>query len=637
MSRLKYAPLLLLALAFIGLPPQQAEAQYRSSSAYGTSGVQAPSISGLNAPATVPQQELALPPVNVPKSAADQFESNPILSIPGVFAQQWSPAQQIVPESLISERYLRSVDNSARKITLKEAIYIAIRNNPALKASELDPIASTEGVREANAAFDPDMTSQLDIIKDVTPTSSALQAPGSDAFTQKDYDWNFGLAKLLATTNGTLGLTFDNNRTLSNSAFASVNPAYTPTVEMSLSQPLLRNFGWDFARINVHLAESAQRAAQWNYGSALNDFVERIGQDYWGVVGAAENLQVTESALKFNADLVRVNRISLQVGTLAPIDLQEAESAASTAEANVYSSEAALKSARAQLRQDVMLNPAGTFIPEEIQPAESPNPNVQIDENEENALEQMVEYSPALGGLREAIRTAALQVHFQQNQVMPQLNIGGEFGVTALAGTTRCTSLSGFSAPGLELNCSNPNGNPPPPALNGFRLPFGGIYGDALNRMLNAEFYNYAGVISFEMPLDNAAAKASLAQARIAYEQARMTYRAALSQAVTNIESALANLRAEEQSAQATKAATYYAEQSLHNEQIEFRVGLATTHDLLQFQSELVTAQGNEVTTDIGLENARLALWHAEGTLLRQYNIDFEVQDPKESPWYAKF
>jgi outer membrane protein len=176
-----------------------------------------------------------------------------------------------------------------------------------------------------------------------------------------------------------------------------------------------------------------------------------------------------------------------------------------------------------------------------------------------------------------------------------------------------------------------------PPAINGFRLPFGGIYGDALNHMLDARFYNYAGVINFEMPLDNAAAKAALAQARIQYEQARMSYRAAISESVTNVETALANLRADEKSAQATAEATYYAEQSLHNEQIQFRVGLATTHDLLQFQSELVTAQGNEVTTDIGLENARLALWSAEGTILRVFNIDFQVQDPHEMPWYATF
>jgi outer membrane protein len=634
MLRLKYAPLILLELALIGLPSEQALAQYRSSSAYGTSGIQAPSISGINAPAALPQEELTRPSVSIPKSAADQFESNPVLSIPNVFAEQWSPAQQIAPESLISERYLRSVDDSARKITLKQAIYIAIRNNPNLGSSERNPIVATEAVREANAAFDPDLTSHLDIVKNVTPTSSALQAPGSDAYTQKNYDWNFGLVKQLATTNGTLGLTFDNNRFYSNSIFASVNPAYTPQVEISLFQPLLRNFGWNFARINVRLAESAQRLSQWNFGSSLNDFVEHIGQDYWSVVGAQENLEVTESALKFNADLVRINRISLQVGTLAPIDLQEAQSAANTAAANVYASEAALKSSRAQLRQDVMLNPAGTFLPESIQPAERPNPSIQINDNEENALALMIEYSPALGGLREAIRTAVLQVGFQQNQVMPQLNIGGQFGVTALSGTTRCSALNSFTA-GVASNCSAPQpGAAPTP---GFRLPFGGVYGDALNHMLDARFYNYAGVISSEMPVANAAAQAALANARIQYEQARMTYRAAISEAVANLEAALANLHADEQRAQATKAATYYAEQSLHNEQIQFRVGLATTHDLLQFQSALVTAQGNEVSADIDLENGRLALWHAEGTLLRAYNIDFEIQDPHESPWYAKF
>ncbi len=64
---------------------------------------------------------------------------------------------------------------------------------------------------------------------------------------------------------------------------------------------------------------------------------------------------------------------------------------------------------------------------------------------------------------------------------------------------------------------------------------------------------------------------------------------------------------------------------------------MATTHDLLQYQSELVTAQGNQVSADIDLENAKIALWHAEGTLLNIFNIDFEVQDPKDRPWYSLF
>jgi outer membrane protein len=629
MRRFTFAMPALMALIILSASVRPAAAQYTSSSKYGTTGVQAPSLSGQNAPANIPEGEMALPQVNVPAKAANQFERNPILSIPSEFVHQWSPAYEIAPENLISEKYMRSMDNTARKITLKEAIYIAINNNPALKASSLDPIAATEAVRGSNAAFDPDLTSQLDVQKVVTPVTSPFQTIGT-SFNQKFYDWNFGLNKVSAITNGTFSVSLDNNRTLTNSSFSGVNPLYQPTLEASLSQPLLRNFGWGFATLNVRLSESAQRGAQWNYGSALNQFVQRIGMDYWAVVGSAENLEVAESALKFNSDLVRINRISVRVGTLAPIDLQEAQSAAATAEANVYAAEASLKSSRAQLRQDVMLNPAGTFLPENVEPADVPDPSSEISDTEETALEKMVQYSPQLGGLREAMRAAVLQVKFQQNQVLPQLNIGTQFGVTDITGRTPC--IGRLTTTG-KSNCTTDT----IPAVPGNRLPFSGNYGDALNRMLNAQYYNYAAVLSFEMPLDNAAAKAALAQARVSYEQSRLEYRATLSQSVTAIETALANLHADVKRAQATKEAVFFAEKSLRDEQVRFRVGMATTHDLLQFQSELVTAQGNEVTTDIDLENARLALWFAEGTLLRTFNIDFQVQDPREHPWYSRF
>ena len=158
-----------------------------------------------------------------------------------------------------------------------------------------------------------------------------------------------------------------------------------------------------------------------------------------------------------------------------------------------------------------------------------------------------------------------------------------------------------------------------------------------MNSLFDFKFYDYAAVLGFSMPLDNAAAKAALAQAHVSYDQARMQYRQALYQQVLLVKSALANLRAYEEQVDATREATLYAEKSLHDTQAQFRVGMATTNTLLQYQSNMVTAQGNEVQADVGLENARLALWHAEGTLLGQFKIDFQVQNPRQSPWYPRF
>lgn len=600
-----------------------------------------PPAAGLEAPATsgpiklqgIPISPQLPPDSSVSPKATSQFEHHDSVgSLPGIFVHQWSTTREVPPESLISESYLRTAEGTVRKMSLKEAIYVALRNNPSIKAVELNPVASMEAVRQANGAFDPNLTSQADVIKSVVPATSLLQTGGATAFAQKLYDWNFGINKLSALTNGTFGIVFNNERALSNSAFQSVDPSYNPTIAVSLSQPLLQNFGWRFATLNVRIAESGQKQAQWNYGQSLEDFVQRVGGDYWNVVLSEENLEVARAALKFNQDLVRQNSISVKVGTMAPLDLQEAQSAEATASANVFTAEANLKTARAQLRQDVMYNPEQTFFPAEIEPGDAPNPHESIPMAEDRSLKLAVMYRPSLAGMREAIRGALMQVQFAENQTLPQLNLGTQIGVTSTAGNSRCSPRFGSFGP--PPNCTIfVSGTP----ISGNRLPFGGIYGDALDSMWNFSFYNYAAVLTFQMPLDNAVARAALAQARVSYEQQRMQYRAALSQAVVEVENALANLYADQKRAQATEQATFYAKQALHDEEVRFRVGMATTHDLLQFQDEEVLAEGNQVQASVDLENAKLNLQHSQGTLLRAYNIQFQIQSPHDVPWYAKF
>ncbi|MGO9800515.1 MAG: TolC family protein [Candidatus Binatus sp.] len=638
MSRSKWVcfAMLTIAVLMLGTSIGFAQDQLNVTGSLPTTPLPPPNLTGPIEMQSVPVGPQQPPQASVPPSASNQFEHHDdFLNLPRIFAHQWSPTREIAPDNVISQRYMRSETPTARGLTLKEAIYIAMRNNPSLKAAELDPVASMETVREANGTFDPSLTSQGDIEKNVVPVTSSLETGAGGGYVQKFYDWDFGINKVSSITNGTWGVTFNNDRSLSNSAFVGVNPSYTPSLALSLSQPLLQSFGWEFATINVRIAESGQKQAQWTYGQAIQDFVQKIGGDYWNVVLAEENLEVARAALTFNLDLVRQNAISVKVGTLAPINLQEAQSAAATAEANVYTAEANLKNSRVQLRQDVMLNPYNTFIPEEIQPLTRPNPKEQIVVDEERALELAVQYVPSLGSMREAIRDALLQVKYSENQVLPQLNLGAQFGLTSVAGTTPCLKPLGTPVKGAG-NCT-PAGFPPSEADSGGMLPFGGQYPDALDRLWGFSYYNYAAVLSFQMPLDNAIPRAALAQARVLYEQQRVQYRAALSQAVVNVQSAIANLYADYKRAAATASATYYAREALHDEEVMFRVGMATTHDLLQFQEEEVSAEGNQVQAEVDLENAKLALAHSDGTILQAFNINWEVQSPHEVPWYAAF
>jgi outer membrane protein TolC len=588
--------------------------------------------SGTQTAPVVSQGSSAGVDVSVPPQVPTRFVTNPILSLPNIFVRQWIPGREDLP---VDHFNLMEDNLEGQRLTLKETIYLALKNNPGLESVALDPVAATASVSGSNAVFDPQLSSQIDTEKETSPVSSPFQNPGSITDVSKFYDWNFGMSKVLSLSNATFGVTFNNDRELTNSAFSPVNPVYTPTLVMSLSQPLLQNFGWQFATINVRLAESAQRSSQWNYASSVNDFVQRIGNDYWGVVQAEENLQVTQSALQFNQDLVRVNGNNVKLGMMAAVNLSEALSAAATARANLRAARAALEIARTTLRQDVALNNTAALVGAEIEPLQRPDTRIESPESEEVAFERMLEESPSLAGLRESIRSALIQVKYAENQTLPQLNLGTQFGISSEAGNSKCTSS--ISVP-TYANCFSPKGpTVPPGADNAAELPFAGDYSSALNSMFDFKFYDYAAVLSFSIPLDNAAAKAALEQAHISYEQNRLQYRQALYQAVLQVKSALANLRAYDDQVEAAQEATYYAVKSLRDVQAQFRVGMATTNQLLQYQSNMVTAQGSEVQTDVGLENARLALWHAEGSLLEHFNIDFQLQNPHQSPWYSRF
>jgi outer membrane protein TolC len=139
------------------------------------------------------------------------------------------------------------------------------------------------------------------------------------------------------------------------------------------------------------------------------------------------------------------------------------------------------------------------------------------------------------------------------------------------------------------------------------------------------------------VPLSNDYANATLAQARIESDEQRLRYHEQISQIAVQVETALSNLRTGVERLHATNAACDYARAALSAEEARYRTGVSDTHELLQYQQELISALGNQVQTQLDLEIAKLSLKHAEGTLLRTFQINFALEDPHRSPWYSRF
>ena len=79
------------------------------------------------------------------------------------------------------------------------------------------------------------------------------------------------------------------------------------------------------------------------------------------------------------------------------------------------------------------------------------------------------------------------------------------------------------------------------------------------------------------------------------------------------------------------------AEENLRNQEKRHEVGLATTKDLLDFQTRLTSARAAEVQakTDHAISVAR---WRrAQGALLAHYQIVLDEPDKRTTPWFARF
>jgi outer membrane protein len=184
-------------------------------------------------------------------------------------------------------------DEGTARVTLREAIALALENNPQSAAQRLEPLRQSEGILGAQATYDPMLSGELTSAHSTTPAASALQ--GSNVLNTDQRDANFHLFKTFRPgTQATID--FLNDRLDSNSRFTSLRPQYKPQLNLSIVQPLLRGLGWDFSYLLVKEAEEVADQARYQYEANLSDFVRQVIEDYWAVVGAREQVDVQKQS-----------------------------------------------------------------------------------------------------------------------------------------------------------------------------------------------------------------------------------------------------------------------------------------------------------------------------------------------------
>jgi outer membrane protein TolC len=531
-----------------------------------------------------------------------------------VLMDQW----RALPEPSAMVRYPGGItrDDTVAHVTLTEAIAIALENNPGIAASRLEPTRVSADVLGTQGSFDPVLGGETSRTEAEIPNASSLAATTTTVTRERQYD--VFLSKLFRT--GTqLRVDFLNDDFESNARFVQLSPEYSPELRFSLVQPLLRDFGWDYSYTIVRAAERLADASVYQYEADLADFILTVIDAYWNVVGARENLEVRREALALAERTVDENEARVSVGLLAPVAVLEARAQAAARETDVIVADNLLRTSRLRLAQLAFFRPSGTVLPRMLEPSEDIHvEGIHIDETA--ALAVALLERPEILASERGVEARQFEERIAGNQLLPRFDIVGSYGLFGLSGDNQPAVCS--DGAGGVTTC--------PPS------PFVGSRSRAYDRLLSGDYDQYTAGVRVQIPIANATARADHARARVARDQAELRHRQLLSNVTLEVRDTSADVEATQQALVTSRVARELAEENLRNQEQRHEVGMATTKDLLDFQTQLTEARFTEVQARVRHAIA-VARWRrAQGQILAQYQI--VLQHPgRSTPWFARF
>ena len=240
------------------------------------------------------------------------------------------------------------------KVTADDAVRMALEKNLNITAARLNPQIQDFAVAQAQAVWAPSLFATFDRRNSNSPPSSFL-AGAADTITDARFATSGGLQQQLPW-GGNYQVSLDGSRSTT-TGFTSFNPTLRSNLNAQFDQPLLRNFRIDTFRQNLLLSRNQREVADIQLTQQITNTSRAVRYAYFNLVGAIAGLQVARQSLDLALESLKNNRTRVEVGTMAPIDIIEAEAEVSSNEEAVILAENNIRSAEDALRV-LILDPA---------------------------------------------------------------------------------------------------------------------------------------------------------------------------------------------------------------------------------------------------------------------------------------
>jgi outer membrane protein len=475
-------------------------------------------------------------------------------------------------------------------------------------------VSSTLGIGATITAFDPQITSTLQLDKDDSESVSVFNPV--PVVSQNTYTSNFAYTQGFEW-GGALTGAFNNTHVTTNNPTVLLTPQLGSSFNFRFTQNLLQGFGFLPNTRFIRIARNNREISDVAFRLQIITTVDQIENMYWDLVYAYENVRVQQESLTYAQKALDDSKHQAQVGTAPPIQVVSSESTVATdqqnlivAENNLQLQALLMKNALSRSIEDPVLAEADV-VPTSSMQLPQAEPVTPIQEMISDALRHRAELVES----RIDLQSRDLNSKAVRNAMLPTLQAFAYYGGSGVGGDVN-PLVPNCSTTTSSL-CFNPKTAPPP-----FQTANSLGYGGTLNQLVNSTAPDKGVGLSLTIPLRNRLAQSNQVRAELEYRQAQVRELQLENQVRIEVRNAQFDVKQNRVSVQAAQSAVDLAHQTLDADQQKLKVGLTTQATILQDAATLTNGESNLVSAKAAYEKSVIELDRATGLLLDHAGID---------------
>jgi outer membrane protein TolC len=491
------------------------------------------------------------------------------------------------------------------RLGLDDAVRFALERNLDIQVQRLNPQINDISVASIQSVYNPNLTSTISTQTNTQAGNSTLS--GTNAAGQTviagNNTFNGGIAQSIPWGGGAVALQINNNRTTTTSLNSLINPTYNANWSGQYTQPLMKNFRIDSTRQQLAVARINRDISDVQLKASITNTLTNVRNAYWDYVFATQAVEVQQRSLDLANKLVQDNQTRVEVGTMAPIDVVQAQSEQATRRQTLVQAEATRRTTELALKRLIVGGTQDANWNASLDPTDRPEFRPEpIDV--EGAVRRALSARTDLTIAHKNVESNDVTMKLLRNQLLPQADLVARYGIVGRGGTGITRSGTGLGAGQSVITNTIPGG-----------------FADAFSTMFGNDYPTWNVTMNVTYPLGTSTAEANLARARIQLSQVEAQLKQVELQVATDVTNAAIQAQTTAEAVQAAQAARELAQKKLEAEQSKFEVGMSTNYFVVQAQRDLNDARNSELRVILNYRKALVEFERLQQTTLSNANI----------------